>query len=360
VIKLIDKLKSIEKRYEDLSKELSKKEIISNPELFKKYSKEFKELGDIVELYRRLKDAEKGIEEAKELLNNDDPEIEELAENEIEVLTAEKEMLIKEIKKLLVPKDPMEGKNIIVEIRAGVGGEEAALFAHDLFKMYFGYAEKKGWKVEIMDSHPTDIGGLKEIVFSVSGKDVYKHMKYESGVHRVQRVPETEASGRIHTSTATVAVLPEAEDVDVKINPDDLRIDIYHSSGHGGQNVQKVATAIRIIHKPTGIMVTCQDERSQLQNKIKAMRILRARLYDLYRTQKEQEVVSQRRAQIGRGNRNERIRTYNFPQGRVTDHRINLSLYNLEEIMEGNLDELINALMEAEQQERLEMLEKGK
>lgn len=357
---MIDKLKSIEKRYEDLSKELSKKEIISNPELFKKYSKEFKELGDIVELYRRLKDAEKGIEEAKELLNNNDPEIEELAENEIEVLTAEKEMLIKEIKKLLVPKDPMEGKNIIVEIRAGVGGEEAALFAHDLFKMYFGYAEKKGWKVEIMDSHPTDIGGLKEIVFSVSGKDVYKHMKYESGVHRVQRVPETEASGRIHTSTATVAVLPEAEDVDVKINPDDLRIDIYHSSGHGGQNVQKVATAIRIIHKPTGIMVTCQDERSQLQNKIKAMRILRARLYDLYRTQKEQEVVSQRRAQIGRGNRNERIRTYNFPQGRVTDHRINLSLYNLEEIMEGNLDELINALMEAEQQERLEMLEKGK
>ncbi len=357
---MIDKLKSIEKRYEDLSKELSKKEIISNPELFKKYSKEFKELGDIVDLYRRLKDAEKGIEEAKELLNNDDPEIKELAENEIEVLTAEKEMLIKEIKKLLVPKDPMEGKNIIVEIRAGVGGEEAALFAHDLFKMYFGYAEKKGWKVEIMDSHPTDIGGLKEIVFSVSGKDVYKHMKYESGVHRVQRVPETEASGRIHTSTATVAVLPEAEDVDVKINPDDLRIDIYHSSGHGGQNVQKVATAIRIIHKPTGIMVTCQDERSQLQNKIKAMRILRARLYDLYRTQKEQEVVSQRRAQIGRGNRNERIRTYNFPQGRVTDHRINLSLYNLEEIMEGNLDELINALMEAEQQERLEMLEKGK
>ena len=357
---MIDKLKSIEKRYEDLSKELSKKEIISNPELFKKYSKEFKELGDIVELYRRLKDAEKEIKEAKELLNNDDPEIKELAENEIEVLTAEKEMLIKEIKKLLVPKDPMEGKNIIVEIRAGVGGEEAALFAHDLFKMYFGYAEKKGWKVEIMDSHPTDIGGLKEIVFSVSGKDVYKHMKYESGVHRVQRVPETEASGRIHTSTATVAVLPEAEDVDVKINPEDLRIDIYHSSGHGGQNVQKVATAIRIIHKPTGIMVTCQDERSQLQNKIKAMRILRARLYDLYRTQKEQEVVSQRRAQIGRGNRNERIRTYNFPQGRVTDHRINLSLYNLEEIMEGNLDELINALMEAEQQERLEMLEKGK
>ena len=360
MIKLIDKLKSIEKRYETLSKELSKKEIISNPELFKKYSREFKELGDIVELYRRLKTVEREIEEAEELKNGSDPEMKELAVSEIKELSEEKEKLIKDIKKLLVPKDPMEGKNIIVEIRAGVGGDEAALFAHDLFKMYFNYAEKKGWKVEIMDSHPTDIGGLKEIVFSVSGKDVYKHMKYESGVHRVQRVPETEASGRIHTSTATVAVLPEAEEVDVQINPEDLRIDIYHSSGHGGQNVQKVATAIRIIHKPTGIMVTCQDERSQLQNKIKAMRILRARLYDLYRTQKEQEVISQRRAQIGRGNRNERIRTYNYPQGRVTDHRINLSLYNLEEIMEGNLDELINALIEAEQQERLEMLEKGK
>ncbi len=359
MIALIDKLKSIEEKYEKLSGELSKKEIVSNPELFKKYSKEFKELGDIVELYRRLKTVEKEIKDAEELRDGGDPEMKELASQEIKTLSEEKERLLSDIKKLLIPKDPMEGKNIIVEIRAGVGGEEAALFAHDLFKMYFNYAEKKGWKIEVMDSHPTDIGGLKEIVFSVSGKDVYKHMKYESGVHRVQRVPETEASGRIHTSTATVAVLPEAEEVDVKINPEDLRIDIYHSSGHGGQNVQKVATAIRIIHKPTGIMVTCQDERSQLQNKIKAMRILRARLYDLYRTQKEQEVVSQRRAQIGRGNRNERIRTYNYPQGRVTDHRINLSLYNLEEIMEGNLDELINALIEAEQQERLEMLEKG-
>ena len=220
--------------------------------------------------------------------------------------------------------------------------------------MYLGYADRKGFKVEILDSHETDLGGFKEIVFSVSGKDVYKHLKYESGVHRVQRVPETEASGRIHTSTATVAVLPEAEEVDVEINPDDLRIDVFHASGHGGQNVQKVATAIRIIHKPTGIMVTCQDERSQLQNKMKAMRILRARLLDLYEQQKEQEITSARRAQIGRGNRNERIRTYNFPQGRVTDHRINLSLYNLPEIMEGNLDELINALMENERAQLLE------
>jgi len=254
----------------------------------------------------------------------------------------------------------MENKNIIMEIRAGVGGEEAALFARDLYRMYLGYAEKKGWKVELMDSHPTDIGGFKEIIFSISGKDVYKYLRYESGVHRVQRVPETEASGRIHTSTATVAVLVEAEEVDVKINPDDLRIDVYHSSGHGGQNVQKVATAIRIIHKPTGIMVTCQDERSQLQNKIKAMRILRARLYDLYRREKEQKIVNERRSQIGRGNRNERIRTYNFPQGRVTDHRINLSLYNLSEIMEGNLDELIEALIQADENERLAMLSKEK
>ncbi len=356
---MIDKLESIEKRYEELSKSLSQKEVISNTELYKKYSKEFKELGDIVELYRKLKTVNKEIKDAEDLAKSDDPEMKELAKQEINDLTSEKEKILSDIKKLLLPKDPMEGRNIIMEIRAGVGGDEAALFAHDLFKMYFNYAEKKGWKVEIMDSHPTDIGGLKEIVFSISGKDVYKYLKYESGVHRVQRVPETEASGRIHTSTATVAVLPEAEEVDVKINPEDLRIDIYHSSGHGGQNVQKVATAIRIIHKPTGIMVTCQDERSQLQNKIKAMRILRARLYDLYQKQSEEKIVSQRRAQIGRGNRNERIRTYNFPQGRVTDHRINLSLYNLEEILEGNLDELVNALIEAEQKERLEMLEKG-
>ena len=356
---MIDKLESIEKRYEELSKSLSQKEVISNTELYKKYSKEFKELGDIVELYRKLKTVNKELKEAEDLAKSDDPEMKELAKQEINDLTSEKEKILSDIKKLLLPKDPMEGRNIIMEIRAGVGGDEAALFAHDLFKMYFNYAEKKGWKVEIMDSHPTDIGGLKEIVFSISGKDVYKYLKYESGVHRVQRVPETEASGRIHTSTATVAVLPEAEEVDVKINPEDLRIDIYHSSGHGGQNVQKVATAIRIIHKPTGIMVTCQDERSQLQNKIKAMRILRARLYDLYQKQSEEKIVSQRRAQIGRGNRNERIRTYNFPQGRVTDHRINLSLYNLEEILEGNLDELVNALIEAEQKERLEMLEKG-
>jgi len=351
---MIDKLEKTIERYNELSRLLSDSSVISNPELFKKYSIEYKELEPIVNLFMAYKKVESEIKDVQELLESEDEEIRELSEGELERLQNEKERILSDLKILLIPKDPYEGKNIIMEIRAGVGGEEAALFAKDLYKMYLGYADRKGFKVEILDSHETDLGGFKEIVFSVSGKDVYKHLKYESGVHRVQRVPETEASGRIHTSTATVAVLPEAEEVDVEINPDDLRIDVFHASGHGGQNVQKVATAIRIIHKPTGIMVTCQDERSQLQNKMKAMRILRARLLDLYEQQKEQEITSARRAQIGRGNRNERIRTYNFPQGRVTDHRINLSLYNLPEIMEGNLDELINALMENERAQLLE------
>lgn len=355
-----EKLNKLLERYNEVAALLTKKEVLNNPALLKKYSMEYKELQDIIEKYKALLKVEETLKETEELLESGDAEIKDLAEKEIEELKEKRDKLQKEIRLLLLPKDPMENKNIIMEIRAGVGGEEAALFAADLYKMYLGYAEKKGWKVELMDSHPTDIGGFKEIVFSISGKDVYKYLRYESGVHRVQRVPETEASGRIHTSTATVAVLVEAEEVDVKINPDDLRIDIYHSSGHGGQNVQKVATAIRIIHKPTGIMVTCQDERSQLQNKIKAMRILRARLYDLYIKQKEQKIVDERRSQIGRGNRNERIRTYNFPQGRVTDHRINLSLYNLPAIMEGNLDELIEALIQADENERLAMLSKEK
>ena len=351
---MIDKLEKTKDRYDELSKLLSDPSIISNQDLFKKYSIEYKELEPLVNAYFSYKSIEKEIEEIKELSNSEDEEMKALTEDELEKLEKQKEEILNQIKLLLIPKDPYEGKNIIMEIRAGVGGDEAALFAKDLYRMYFGYADRKGWKVEILDSHETDLGGFKEIIFSISGRDVYKHLKYESGVHRVQRVPETEASGRIHTSTATVAVLPEAEDVDVEINPDDLRIDVFHSSGHGGQNVQKVATAIRIIHKPTGIMVTCQDERSQLQNKNKAMRILRARLLDMYQEQKEEEITSARREQIGRGNRNERIRTYNFPQGRVTDHRINMSFYNINEIMEGDLDEIINALMENERAKLLE------
>jgi len=354
---LINKLEGILKRYNDLSKKLSDPEGISNSENFKKYSREFREVKPVVERYNELKKIEQEILGAQELLNSEDEELKLLGKEEIEILQHKKDDIISEIKILLIPKDPFENKNIIMEIRAGVGGEEAALFVKDLFRMYMAYAENKGWKTELLDSHSTDLGGFKEIIFSISGKDVYKYLKYESGAHRVQRVPETEASGRIHTSTATVAVLPEAEEVEFEINPDDLRIDVFHASGHGGQNVQKVSTAIRIVHKPTGIMVTCQDERSQLQNKLKAMRILRARLYDIFEQDKEKEIANARRAQIGRGYRNERIRTYNFPQGRVTDHRINLSIYNIQSIMEGNLDELINALIEEEQKEKFEELE---
>lgn len=354
---MINRLEIIFRRYNELSQKLSDPELISNSESFKKYSKEFREIEPIVQKYNELKRIEQEIQEAQELLNSDDEELELLGKEEIEMLQGKKEEIISAIKILLIPKDPLENKNIIMEIRAGVGGEEAALFAKDLFKMYMSYAESKDWKTELLDSHPTDLGGLKEVIFSISGKDVYKYLKYESGVHRVQRVPETEASGRIHTSTATVAVLPEAEEIEFEINPDDLRVDVFHASGHGGQNVQKVATAIRIVHKPTGIIVTCQDERSQLQNKQKAMRILRARLFDMYERDKEREIVNVRRAQIGKGNRNERIRTYNFPQGRVTDHRINLSIYNIQSIMEGNIDELINALIEEDQKEKLEALE---
>lgn len=354
---MINKLEGILKRYNDLSKKLSDPEVISNSENFKKYSREFIEVKPVVERYNELKKIEQEILGAQELLNSEDEELKLLGKEEIEILQHKKDDIISEIKILLIPKDPFENKNVIMEIRAGVGGEEAALFVKDLFRMYMAYAENKSWKTELLDSHSTDLGGFKEVIFSISGKDVYKYLKYESGAHRVQRVPETEASGRIHTSTATVAVLPEAEDIEFEINPDDLRIDVFHASGHGGQNVQKVSTAIRIVHKPTGIMVTCQDERSQLQNKLKAMRILRARLYDIFEQDKEKEIASARRAQIGRGYRNERIRTYNFPQGRVTDHRINLSIYNIQSIMEGNLDELINALIEEEQKEKFEELE---
>ncbi len=354
---MINKLNSFAERYEFLSKKLSEPEILNNPELLKKFSIELKEIEPIVEKYKELRKIEREISEANELINADDSELQDLGREELKELNEKRDKIISEIRFALLPRDPNEGKNIIMEIRAGVGGDEAALFAGDLFKMYVSFAESKGWKTETLDSHPTDLGGFKEVIFSITGSSVYKYLKYESGVHRVQRVPETEASGRIHTSTATVAVLPEAEEIEFEINPDDLRIDVFHASGHGGQNVQKVATAIRIIHKPTGITVTCQDERSQLQNKAKAMRILRARLYDIYEAEKEQKIVNERRAQIGRGNRNERIRTYNFPQGRVTDHRINLSLYNLPEIMEGNLDPLIEALIEEEQKEMLESIE---
>ncbi len=349
-----EKLKEIERRYQEIEKKLYDEKIYKNPELLNRYVKERGELSEIVETYRRLKEVRKNIVETETLLK--DEEMKELAEEEIEKLKEEEEKLHNKLLLLLIPEDPRDKRNAIMEIRAAAGGEEAALFAADLFRMYAYYAEKRGWKIEIMDSHPTDLGGYKEIIFSVIGKGAYGDLKFESGVHRVQRVPVTEASGRIHTSTVTVAVFSEAEDIDVKIDPEDLRIDVFRASGHGGQCVQKTESAVRITHIPTGIVVTCQDERSQLKNKERALKILKARLFDMYQKKKEEEVSRERKKQVGWGERSEKIRTYNFPQNRVTDHRIGLSLYNLPEILEGNIEELINALKEEDRKRKIEEL----
>ncbi len=349
-----EKLKEIERRYQEIEKKLYDEKIYKNPELLNRYVKERGELSEIVETYRRLKEVRKNIVETETLLK--DEEMKELAEEEIEKLKEEEEKLHNKLLLLLIPEDPRDKRNAIMEIRAAAGGEEAALFAADLFRMYAYYAEKRGWKIEIMDSHPTDLGGYKEIIFSVIGKGAYGDLKFESGVHRVQRVPVTEASGRIHTSTVTVAVFSEVEDIDVKIDPEDLRIDVFRASGHGGQCVQKTESAVRITHIPTGIVVTCQDERSQLKNKERALKILKARLFDMYQKKKEEEVSRERKKQVGWGERSEKIRTYNFPQNRVTDHRIGLSLYNLPEILEGNIEELINALKEEDRKRKIEEL----
>jgi len=349
-----EKLEEIERRYQEIEKKLYDEKIYKNPELLNRYVKERGELSEIVETYRRLKEVRKNIAETETLLK--DEEMKELAEEEIEKLKEEEEKLHNKLLLLLIPEDPRDKRNAIMEIRAAAGGEEAALFAADLFRMYAYYAEKRGWKIEIMDSHPTDLGGYKEIIFSVIGKGAYGDLKFESGVHRVQRVPVTEASGRIHTSTVTVAVFSEVEDIDVKIDPEDLRIDVFRASGHGGQCVQKTESAVRITHIPTGIVVTCQDERSQLKNKERALKILKARLFDMYQKKKEEEVSRERKKQVGWGERSEKIRTYNFPQNRVTDHRIGLSLYNLPEILEGNIEELINALKEEDRKRKIEEL----
>ena len=349
-----EKLEEIERRYQEIGKKLYDEKIYKNPELLNRYVKERGELSEIVETYRRLKEVRKNIVETETLLK--DEEMKELAEEEIEKLKEEEEKLHNKLLLLLIPEDPRDKRNAIMEIRAAAGGEEAALFAADLFRMYAYYAEKRGWKIEIMDSHPTDLGGYKEIIFSVIGKGAYGDLKFESGVHRVQRVPVTEASGRIHTSTVTVAVFSEVEDIDVKIDPEDLRIDVFRASGHGGQCVQKTESAVRITHIPTGIVVTCQDERSQLKNKERALKILKARLFDMYQKKKEEEVSRERKKQVGWGERSEKIRTYNFPQNRVTDHRIGLSLYNLPEILEGNIEELINALKEEDRKRKIEEL----
>jgi len=341
------------KRYEQIAEELAHPEIIQNQKMYRELAKEHKDLAPIVEKGSEYLRILKNLSEDREILKGHDAELKELVRDEIEELETRANILSEELKLLLLPKDPNDNKNAIIEIRAGTGGDEAAIFAADLYRMYVKYAEQRGWKVEVLSSNASELGGFKEIIFLLSGENIYGRMKFESGVHRVQRVPITETQGRIHTSAATVAVLPEAEEVDIEINPADLRIDTYRSSGAGGQHVNKVETAIRITHLPTGLVVTCQDEKSQYKNKEKALKILRSRLMAMKEAELEAEIAAQRRSMVSTGDRSAKIRTYNFPQGRVTDHRINLTLYRLEEIMEGELDELIDALQLAHNTELL-------
>ena len=342
---MFEKLEEVERRYDTLSHLLGQTELIAKQDEFQKAAKEYAELGKVVDLYRRLKKLEEEIKGSQHLLDNEeDEEMKRLAKEELGRLTQEKEKVEGELKMALLPKDPNDQKNILLEIRAGTGGEEAGLFAGDLFRMYSKFAEKQGWRMEILSRHYTGVGGFKEIIALIEGKGVYSRLKFESGVHRVQRVPVTESQGRIHTSTVTVAILAEAEEIDVQIDPNDLRIDIFRSSGPGGQSVNTTDSAVRITHLPTGMVVSCQDEKSQHKNKAKALKILRARLMDKAQQEKQMEISEKRRNQVGTGERSERIRTYNFPQGRVTDHRIGLTLYRLESVLEGDLDEIIGAL----------------
>lgn len=341
---MFNKLQGVEDRFIKLEQLLSDPAVVSDRVLYQKYIKEHGEISKLMEAYRRYKKVVADLEEAQELLADDDPDMKEMAQEEIGPLEEQKAALEEELKILLIPKDPLDEKSVIVELRAGTGGDESALFAGDLFKMYTRYAEGLGWGVEVMDSHGSDVGGFKEIVFQVSGKGAYSSFKYESGVHRVQRVPATETQGRIHTSAVTVAVLPEAEDVELKIEPNELRIDIFRSSGPGGQSVNTTDSAVRITHIPTGITATCQDEKSQHKNREKAMKVLRSRVLDKMVQETEAKRSAERKGQIGSGDRSERIRTYNFPQGRMTDHRIGLTLYRLETIMEGAIEEIISSL----------------
>jgi len=342
---MLEQLARMEQRYQELERELSTPEVGADSTRYVRLAKEHGALREPVMKYRRLKQAQDRLRQAQELLQAEDPDMRELARQEVEETEQRIELLEREILEELITEDETSQRNVIVEIRAGTGGEEASLFAGDLLRMYGRYAEERGWKVELMDSSPTDLGGFREVIFSVSGRKVYRDLRYESGVHRVQRVPETESQGRIHTSACSVAILPEAEEVEVDIDEEkDLRIDIFHSSGPGGQSVNKVASAVRITHLPTGLAVAAQDERSQRQNRQKAMRILRSRLLDTLRRQQQEERAGMRRLQIGSGDRSERIRTYNFPQNRVTDHRINLTLYQLDRILQGELDLLIEPL----------------
>ncbi len=350
-----NKLEQIKERYEELNKQISLSELATDPKQLQKLAQERASVENVVTKYIEYQATSKALEDTRTMLNDGiDEQMTALVKQEIESLQSQQEQLLQELKLTLLPKDPKDEKDIIVEIRAGAGGDEAGLFAADLFRMYSRYAQTKGWQTDIIDSNESGIGAFKEIVFEIKGKGAYSQLKYEMGVHRVQRVPVTESSGRIHTSTATVAVLPEADDVEISVNPDDLKIDIFHSGGAGGQNVNKVATAVRITHLPTGIVTTCQDERSQLRNKLKAMSVLRARLLDIEQRKQDDAITKQRRSQVGTGDRSEKIRTYNFPQDRVTDHRISRTFHNLPRIMEGGLDELIDILSTNAQARKLE------
>lgn len=351
---MFDKLDFILEKYEDLSLKVSDPDIINNQPVWQKHMKEMGEMEPIVNKYKEYKKAKESMAEAKEMLEENDEELREMAKMEISELEDKLETYESELKVLLLPKDPNDEKNVILEIRAGTGGEEAALFGANLLRMYMRYAERRGWKTEIMDINDTGLGGVKEAVMLIKGKGAYSRLKYESGAHRVQRVPETESSGRIHTSAATVAVLPEVDDVEVEVNPNDVRVDVYRASGNGGQCVNTTDSAVRLTHVPTGLIVTCQDEKSQIKNKEKAFKVLRARLYDLKLQEQNDEISAQRKSQVGSGDRSERIRTYNYPQGRVSDHRINMTLYKLDYFLDGDLDEIIDGLITDDQARKMQ------
>ena len=348
---MLDKLRSVVNRYEELCAKSEQPDFYADPKKAAKLLREKNDLEPIVEAFQAYNAALRDMEDARELMS--DPDMKELCQETYQDAKQRKEELFRQLQILLLPKDPNDEKSVIVEIRGGVGGEESALFAHSLFRMYSMYATKMGWSIELLNYNDTELGGVKEADFIVNGRGAYSRLKYESGVHRVQRVPETESGGRVHTSTATVAVLPEMEEVDVQINPADIEMQVYRASGAGGQHVNKTSSAVRLIHKPTGIVVACQEERSQLQNREKCMRMLASKLYEIEQERIESEHTGLRRSQVGTGMRNERIRTYNFPQGRVTDHRVNLTLYKIDAVMDGALDEIIDALATADQAEKL-------
>lgn len=350
---MLAKLENMEQRFLELEEQLARPDVFDDQDKYRKLAKAHSDMGPVVAAFRRYRDLQRQAVENREMLNDADPEIRTMAQEELQIIEEEMPRVEQELKVLLLPPDPLDEKNIVLEIRAGTGGEEAALFAGDLFRMYCRYAELKGWKVELISESESDTGGYKEVVAVISGNRVYSHLKYESGTHRVQRVPATESQGRIHTSAATVAVMPEAEEVDVDIRSEDLRVDVYRASGAGGQHVNKTESAVRITHIPTGVVVTCQDEKSQHKNKARAMKVLASRILQAEREKQHSEQAADRKSQVGSGDRSERIRTYNFPQGRVTDHRVNLTLYSLERFMEGEIQQIIDNLAAAAQAEAL-------